>query len=99
MTRTLLIQALGVAWYQEKDYPRILQIMDDADVLPGTYRQWLDKAVAVERQAKRSGQVVIVRAPIDPDEFTRWCAINGMSPNAKARMSYAAEFAKKHAEN
>lgn len=92
MSKPLTVSAVGFAWYYRGDYPRILQIMTDADVLPSTYDKWIRAAESAEKQAQKSGRQV-VRAIIDPDTFVTWCAARNMEPNAEARMAYANEEA------
>jgi ribosomal protein S10 len=66
------LRAIGIPWYERETYRRILQIMEDATVLPATYEKWRYAADKFVRTAERSGAVV-VRAIIDPDEFVGWC--------------------------
>lgn len=86
------IRAVGLAWYKREDYPRILQIMEDADKLPPTHEKWLYSAQKVESQAKRNGTIV-VRAVIDPDEFIAYCARHDLKIDAHARTRFGAEVA------
>lgn len=86
------IRAAGISWFREEDYPRILEIMTDAHVLPPTYQVWREKAERQERTAKASG-VIVIRAVIEPDEFLAWCAREGLNVDAKARTAFAADFA------
>lgn len=87
------LRAVGIAWYRESDYPRILQIMDDAHTLSNTYRQWEKLAEKAERTAKAQNHVV-VRAVIDPDTFPAWCTLRGLHVDSRARMAFANEFAR-----
>jgi uncharacterized membrane protein len=87
------ISATGLVWYDREDYPRILEVMKDAHVLPDTYDQWRKKAENVERGAQHSGALV-VRAVIKPEQFLAWCTIRGLNVDAKARNAFAAEFAR-----
>jgi len=86
------ISSLGIGWYNREDYPRILQIMEDAHVLPPTYDVWRKKAEGLESQVKASGAAVVVRAIIKPEEFVAWCASRGMKVDAKARTAFGSEF-------
>jgi hypothetical protein len=85
------IRSLGIGWYSREDYPRILQIMEDAHVLPPTYEVWCEKAEGLESRAKALGASV-VRAIIEPEEFVAWCASRGMKVDAKARTAFGSEF-------
>jgi hypothetical protein len=81
------IQLIGVAWYYLQDYPRIREIMEDADKLPATYDQWRRGAERGERELKRKG-LNVVHAMIDPDEFTVWCREKGLKLDAHARVEF-----------
>lgn len=50
---TLQVRALGMAWYRRQDYGRILEIMEDAHLLPPTFDKWLGKAEKLESQQKK----------------------------------------------
>ena len=87
-----IVRAVGIAWYHQQDYHRILDIMEDADLLPAGYDEWLKSAETGERQLKRSGQIV-VRAVINPDEFPSWCRTRSLKIDAEGRMRWANEAA------
>lgn len=86
------VRAVGIPWYFRQDYRRILEIMEDANLLPATYEAWLKAAEGLERRLKKEGHIV-VRAEIDPDEFPRWCAAQGLPVDADARGRFANEAA------
>jgi len=81
----------GIAWYREDDYPRILEIMEDAKVLPATFKQWEQIAKQTESEGEMRG-LTVVRAIIDPETFPDWCAARGLNVDAKARIRFANEF-------
>jgi hypothetical protein len=83
---------VSIPWYRRRDYPRLLEIMDDAGNLPVTYDAWHTTAERGERELKAAGSVV-VRAPITPDEFVIWCRELGLKPGADARTHFAGFFA------
>lgn len=82
------VQITGIAWYRKDDYPQILRIMADADVLPPSHRDWQKKAERLESEIAAKG-VRVVRAIIDPQTFPGWCAARGLNVDAKARMEFA----------
>lgn len=86
------IGAIGMAWYTRQDYPRILEIMEDAENLPATWHDWNKKAERIQRDAERQGHIVI-RAVIDPDDFPVWCRARGLNVDAEARIRFANETA------
>jgi hypothetical protein len=79
--------AIGVAWYRHEDYPQILKIMSDADLLPPTYNAWRTQANESERMLERKGYKV-VRVYIEPDRFPTWCFKRGLPLDAKARAQF-----------
>lgn len=85
-------QAIGMAWYDAADYAEILTIMADADRLPGTYDEWLQKSRKGEQELIAKGARVI-RAIVKPKAFTTWCALRGLKLDAKARGLFASEDA------
>jgi hypothetical protein len=83
------IRAMGMAWYRPEDYRRIVQIMEDGYKLPLTYDRWLQLAERGERELRQKGHFV-VRAMINPEEFTVWCRQQGVKRDADGRMKHAA---------
>jgi hypothetical protein len=80
---------IGLAWYEERDYPRILEIMEDADRLPATFASWRAKAEKAEREFIAKGHDV-VRAMISPGKFQACASSRGLRLNASARKLFAA---------
>jgi hypothetical protein len=52
---------IGIPWCEERDYPRILEIMADADRLPKTFASWLEKAERAEQPGLDQGVVHAAR--------------------------------------
>jgi hypothetical protein len=46
---------VAVTWFREEDYPALLRIFDDADKMPRTWKEWLEKAEQMEQTVKSSG--------------------------------------------
>jgi len=86
------VQAIGMAWYDRADYPEILRVMADADRLPRTYDDWLQRSGQGEQELIAQG-VRVFRAVIKPQPFIGWCALRGLKLDAKARMAFATEHA------
>jgi hypothetical protein len=87
------ISALGLAWYRQEDYPRILGMMADACKLPKTFEEWEKIAILTEKQMIAHGHI-IVRTIVNPDEFVRWCNEKGKVPDRQMRGHYVAEITK-----
>ena len=84
------IRTAGMPWYAREDYEAILAIMEDPHVLAPVYDQWLAAAQNNEREAQRAG-VTVLRVPIEPQAFARYCADQGLAPDSKARMRFVNE--------
>lgn len=81
-------RTIGLPWFMKEDYPGILSIMEDSDVLPRTWNKWLMDVEQVEKKLRREG-IITIKAYIDPVTFPYWCRVNGLNVDAKARMAYA----------
>ena len=81
---------IGIPWYRREDYPAVLAIMHDAQLLPSTWEEWHEIAERVERDMKASDHLVI-RIAIDPETFPAWCLAHGLNVDAEARSRFAAE--------
>ena len=86
------ISAVGLGWYERDDYPRILQVMADAEKLPRTFDEWQKLAERTERETQAKG-VRVVRAVIKSDDFVAWCRERGLKVDAQARMRFGNEAA------
>ena len=80
----------GMPWYRREDYPQILALVEDPHTLAPVYDQWLAAAQNNEREAQRAG-VTVLRVPIEPQAFARYCAEQGLAPDSKARMRFVNE--------
>jgi hypothetical protein len=82
--------AVGVYWIDEADYPALLEMFDDGNKMPRTFREWLKIAEEMERGLKAYGHVIL-RVRIDPRTFPEWCAGHGTSPGSAGRKKFLAE--------
>ena len=60
--------AVGAFWIKEEDYPALLQLFDDGDKMPPSWKEWLKMAEEMEQGLKAYGHVVL-RVYIDPATF------------------------------
>ncbi|MBB5347829.1 hypothetical protein JWG42_11070 [Desulfoprunum benzoelyticum] len=84
------IQAM--VWYREEHWETLKRLFTDADRLPPTYGDWLQRAEEMKTQAQAAGDIVI-KVYIDPETFTAWCRHKGLAMNAEARSQLAIEVA------
>lgn len=82
------VEVVGIPWYKREDYPRLLQIFEDSAKLPVTFDGWLSKAENIAKKFEERG-VLVVRAVIDPDTFSAWCASQKLKVDASARTMFA----------
>jgi len=81
---------VGVAWYYESDYVRLLEMFEDGDKLHRTYDGWLQAASNGLEHLTSTGMIV-ERVYLIPDEFAAWCAANNKRLDSKARTSFVNE--------
>ena len=82
---------IGMVWYRESDFPRVLQLFGDADITTHNYERWLKDAQRIFDSFKREGYIV-EKAYLDPDTFPAWCAERGIKADSRARDRFADEF-------
>jgi hypothetical protein len=81
---------VGIAWYRRDDYPRILEIMEDAVYaagFPPSYDEWLIMKEHEERDEQSNGKIVS-RIIVDPDEFVAWCREKNLKFDEEARAEF-----------
>ena len=81
--------AVGAYWIKEEDYPALLQLFDDGDKMPPSWKEWLKMAEEMEQGLKAYGHIVL-RVYIDPATFPDWCAVHGTSPGSTGRRKFVA---------
>lgn len=85
-----MVQAM--VWYKEEHYKGLLEIFDDAELLPPTYESWLARAEEMKAVAEAAGDQVL-KVFIDPETFTEWCEKKKLTKDANARSQLAIEVA------
>lgn len=89
LTDGLKAEAVRITWYRRNDYPRILQVMADADALPPTYEAWEKLAKQIERNAAM--RLPVIRVELRPEKFVTWCAARGLNVDNDARLRFTAD--------
>jgi len=82
--------AAGVAWYRREQWPRLLEVAEDADELEDTYEEWLQIANRRFDEFNVPG-VLLKKVDVDVEEVITWCIEHGRSVNASARSEFVAE--------
>ena len=84
---------IALPWYNRHEYPALLVLFSDPDKMPKTFDAWLEHAEKVEKQLQAAG-FVVERILISPASFRAWCDERGMTPDQRARLSFANEAAR-----
>ena len=89
--------AAGVAWYRRDQWPRLLEVAEDADELEDTYEGWLQIANERFNNFKVPG-VLLKKVDVDIEELIAWCAERGRPVDGSARSEFVAEKVRELAE-
>lgn len=92
MTDPIKVQAIGMAWYREDEYPRLRKAMTDGHVLHLTYSEWLKAAKQGLKRYEQSG-IRVIRADLKLGDFLTWCASLNIKPDSQARTRWGSEAA------
>jgi hypothetical protein len=78
------VQAVGLCWFREEDYPALLAMFTDADKMHVTWKEWRENAERLEKRAQAEGHVT-ERVYIDPKTFPDWCARENVTVDRDGR--------------
>ena len=79
---------IGIAWFKdEATYRRALAIFTDSENMPASFEDWKALVGKQCELIKGSGNIAI-RADIDPEKFTAWCASRGFVANSQGRIAF-----------
>src|SRR3979490_2781997 len=81
--------AVGAYWIKEEDYPALLQLFDDGDKMPSSWKEWLKVAQEMEQGLKAYGQVVLL-VSVAAATFLDWCAAHSTNPGSAGRRKFVA---------
>jgi hypothetical protein len=82
----------ALPWYDRRDYPALLKLFSDPHMLPATYDAWLNHAHQIESQLQKAG-FAVARIWIRSVPFAAWCRERNVSPDQRARLTFANEAA------
>lgn len=80
------MDAVGVSWFREEDWPRWLAI--DPNFQPD-YQHWLKRTEKAIKDCEAAGHA-LRKVPVDPDEFLTWSRAAGCGVGTMARAEYVA---------
>ena len=79
---------IGIAWFEdEATYRRALAIFADPQNMPASFEEW-KALVGKECELVKEAGNIALRADIDPDTFTDWCASRGFQTNSEGRRAF-----------
>jgi hypothetical protein len=79
---------IGIAWFEDElTYRRALAIFTDPENMPATFEDW-KALVGRECELIKEGGNIAIRADIDPETFTAWCASLGFKANSQGRTAF-----------
>ena len=78
---------LGLAWYKEEQWPRLLDVSVDGNRLEKTYEQWRRVAQAKFDELKQKG-VNVVKVPVEVEDLASWCREMGRVVDGEGRVAY-----------
>jgi len=94
--KTIIPPSIGMEWFEEDDYPALLEIFEDRDKMHRTWAAWLKSTDEMEQRLSARGQLV-ERVYINPKTFPAWCAKAGVGVNREGRHKFiAATMAEKY---
>jgi len=81
---------IGVGWYNQEEWQKLITVADDRDALDDTYENWLEKFANTRRQMKKQG-VNTQKVEVIIADLVRWCTKHGMPINGESRSKFVAE--------
>lgn len=83
--------AVGVAWFDRRQWKRLTEVAEDRSELDHTYEQWQQNALDAVRAIEREGQRVEM-VHIEVESLESWCKEKGLPVNGKSRAEYVAQI-------
>ena len=84
---------IGMPWYTREGFEAARGVMTDQHALAPTFDEWRLSAEHNEQVARSVG-IEVIRAVIEADTFSAWCATRNVPPDSKARTTFAEEAAR-----
>jgi len=84
------IEAIGFAWYTEKEWQALRRVSADKDNLDDSYAEWRAGAEEYLRALQASG-LNVVKVPVQVSELVAWCKKEKRGIDSKARSEFAAQ--------
>ena len=82
---------VGLAWFDRKQWQRLIETVEDRNELDDTYEQWQQSALEAVRMIERQGQQV-EKVHVEVESLVYWCKEKGLPVNGKSRAEYVTEL-------
>lgn len=86
------VQGIGIPFFSEAEWERARAVIDDADALCLTYREFIAKVQGFEQLFSRNGTPHL-RVHVTIDQIRSWPGLRGRKIDAKVCAEYAAHRA------
>ena len=83
--------AVGLAWFDRKQWKRLIEVVEDRRELDDTYEQWQQSALEAVRAIESQGQKV-ERVHVEVESLVSWCREKGLPVNGKSRAEYVTDL-------
>jgi hypothetical protein len=83
--------AVGLAWFDRKQWKRLTEVVENRNELDNTYEQWEQSALDAVRMIERQGQKV-ERVHVEVESLVSWCKEKGLPVNGQSRAEYVTQI-------
>jgi 2-methylcitrate dehydratase PrpD len=82
---------VGLAWFDRKQWNRLIEAAEDRSELDETYEQWQQRALEAVQAIEQQGQQV-ERVHVETQSLVSWCKEKKLPVNAKSSAQYVTEL-------
>jgi len=82
-----MIKTINLAYYQEQDWERFLEIIDDRNKMHDTWQAWNKAYLKLKKELTLQG-FIVKKTVVDLDELQNYCSLRGIKNDGKARSQF-----------
>ena len=82
---------VGVAWFDRKQWKRLIETVEDRSQLEDTYEQWHEAAIEAVRMIEAQGQKA-EKVHVEVESLVSWCTDQGLPVNGESRAEYVRQI-------
>jgi len=82
---------VGLAWFDRKQWRRLIEAVEDRNELDDTYEQWEQSALDAVQMIERQGQKV-EKVHVEVESLVSWCKEKRLPVNGKSRAEYVTQL-------